>query len=122
MDHTTNCSPEVISMSQMICAMNFEQVVDDTIFPIEAEKSYLTALICLFHLIGDPRGRGNMSVACMLLVTWKLSLLSLCTENRKVHDSEFAEELFDATLVNMHNHKLNFRKNQYDKLHKVNEE
>jgi len=36
--------------------------MEDSIFPIESEKSYLTALICLFHLIGDPRGRGNYSL------------------------------------------------------------
>jgi len=113
------CSPEVLAMSQVICALSFEQVVDDTIFPIESEKNYLTALICLFHLIGDPRGRGNHSVAIMLLITWKLSILSLCTENRKVHDSEFAEELFDSALFNLHNHKALFREHQNSKLYRV---
>ena len=52
----------------------------------------------------------------MLLLTWKLSLLSLCTENRKVHDSEFAEELFDATLGNLHNHRQLFKTHQESKL------
>jgi hypothetical protein len=32
-----------------------------------------------------------------LFLSWKLSLLSLA-EDKKLHDSEFAEELFDATL------------------------
>jgi hypothetical protein len=85
-------------MSQLVCSLNFEQSNDELIFPIESEKSNLTALICMFHLVGDPRGRGNYSVPMMLLCTWKLSLLALCTENRKVHDSEFAEELFDSAL------------------------
>lgn len=116
------CSPEVLAMSQIVCALNFEQVIDDTIFPIEAEKSYLTALICLFHSIGDPRGRGNHSVAMMLLITWKLSLLSLCTENRKVHDSEFAEELFDAVLANLPNHKVCFREHMNSKLYRADQE
>jgi hypothetical protein len=45
----------------------------------------------------------------MLLITWKLALLSLCLENKKVHDAEFSEELFDATLANLLNHKASFR-------------
>jgi hypothetical protein len=55
----------------------------------------------------------------MLLITWKLSLLSLSTENRKVHDSEFSEELFDATLSNLMNHKIHFRTHQNEKLNRV---
>lgn len=106
-------------MSQIVCGLNFEQYQDDSIFPIESEKSYLTALICLFHLTGDPRGRGNLSLPCMLLVTWKLSVLSLCVENRKTHDSEFAEELFDAVLSNLNNHKQVFRVHQNDKLNNL---
>lgn len=66
-------------------------------------------MICMFHLIGDPRGRGNLSLPLMLLSTWKLGILSLCTENRKIHDSEFSEELFDAVLHNLTNHKQMFR-------------
>ena len=68
--------------------------------------------------MGDPRGRGNASLAYMLLSTWKLSLLSLCTENRKVHDSEFSEELFDATLSNLLNHKVHYRSHQNYKLNR----
>ena len=120
--YTSICSPEVLVMSQVICGLSFEHYQDDSIFPVESEKNYLTALTCLFHLIGDPRGRGNISVAVMLLITWKLSLLSLCTENRKLHDSEFAEELFDATLSNLHNHKELFRTHQNNKLYKVEKE
>lgn len=45
---TSKCSPEVLVMSQIICGLNYEHVPDDAIFPIESEKSYLTALICLF--------------------------------------------------------------------------
>lgn len=55
----------------------------------------------------------------MLLVAWKLSLMSLCIENKKVHDAEFSEELFDATLSNLSNHKTKFRKHQNDKLNRV---
>ena len=55
----------------------------------------------------------------MLLVTWKLGLLSLSIENRKVHDAEFAEELFDACLNNLTNHKAQFRRSQNHKLNRV---
>lgn len=55
----------------------------------------------------------------MLLVTWKLSLLSLSIENKKVHDAEFSEELFDATLCNLLNHKTHFRTHQNEKLNRV---
>jgi hypothetical protein len=106
-------------MSQIICALSYEQVQNSSLFPIESEKNYLTSLTCLFQLIGDPRGRGNHSVPMMLLVTWKLCLLSLSIENRKVHDAEFSEELFDATLFNLNNHKLNFRHFQNEKLNRV---
>ena len=119
---TSNCAPEVLVMSQIVCGLNFEQHKNDAIFPIESEKSYLTALICLFHMIGDPRGRGNHSHPIMLLPMWKLGLLSLCTENRKTYDSEFAEELFDATLQNLHNHKMLFRMHQNDRLKRVEAE
>lgn len=102
-----------------MCGLNFEQANDDSIFPIESEKSYLTALICIFQLIGDPRGRGNFSNPLMLLITWKLSLMSLSMENRKVHDAEFSEELFDASLCNLANHKMLFRSHQNNKLNRV---
>jgi hypothetical protein len=45
----------------------------------------------------------------MLLVTWKLGLLPISIENRKVYDAEFSEELFDSTLSNLINHKSLFR-------------
>ena len=103
----------------MICGLNFELFDDSSIFPIESEKCYLTSLICLFQLIGDPRGRGNVSLPFLLLITWKLSLLSLSIENRKVHDAEFSEELFDATLCNLLNHQMLFRSHQNEKLNRV---
>jgi hypothetical protein len=68
-------------------------------------------MICFFQLYGDPRGRGNFSVPYNLFLSWKLSLLSLA-EDKKVHDSEFAEELFDATLMCLSNHKSVFKEQQ----------
>lgn len=103
------CSPETLVMIQIITGLYFEEKRDQT--AIEAEKSYLTAMICFFQLYGDPRGRGNFSVPYNLFLSWKLSLLSL-SEDKKVHDSEFAEELFDATLRCLSNHKSVFREQQ----------
>ena len=45
--------------------------------------------------------------------------MSLSIENRKVHDAEFSEELFDATLSNLSNHQMLFRSHQNDKLNRV---
>jgi hypothetical protein len=59
-------------------------------------------------LYGDPRGRGNIGTPYILYLSWKLSLLSLA-EDKKLHDSEFAEEIFDACLKTLHNHKKSYR-------------
>ena len=75
---------------------------------IEAEKSYLNSLIVLFSLYGDPRGRGNFGIPYTLFLSWKLSLLAM-VEDKKLHDSECAEEIFDATLHTLFNHKHIYR-------------
>ena len=73
-------------------------------FPIESEKNYLASMVLAFQIYGDPRGRGNYSIPYFLFFSWKLSLLALA-ENKKLNDSELAEELFDATLSSLFNHK-----------------
>lgn len=45
---TSKCSPEVIVVSQIIRGLSYEQNPEEAFFPIDSEKSYLTALICLF--------------------------------------------------------------------------
>lgn len=55
-------------------------------------------------MYGDPRGRGNIGVPFTLYLSWKLSLLS-SAEDKKLHDSEFAEEIFDASLKTLNNHR-----------------
>ena len=71
---------------------------------MEAEKNYLMSMIYILHQYGDPRGRGNFTIPYSLYLSWKLSLISLA-EDKKLHDSEFAEELFDASLKCLFNHK-----------------
>jgi len=43
-----------------------------------------------------------------LYLSWKLSILSLI-EDKKIHDSEFSEELFDASLRCLNNHKKHYK-------------
>jgi len=62
----------------------------------------------MFQIYGDPRGRGNFTIPYSLFLSWKLSLLSLA-EDKKVHDSEFAEELFDASMRCLANHRLAYK-------------
>lgn len=101
------CAPETIIFIQMLTGMYFEEKRDQ--LPVEAEKSYLTAMICLFMTQGDPRGRGNHGMPpYALFLAWKLSLIPLA-EDKKLHDSEFAEELFDATLKSLMNHRIAYK-------------
>jgi len=55
-------------------------------------------------MYGDPRGRGNFGIPYSLFLSWKLSILALA-EDKKIHDSEFQEEIFDATLSTLFNHR-----------------
>ena len=71
----------------------------------------MSSLINIFLLYGDPRGRGNIGIPYTLLVSWKLSLLAL-TEDKKVHDSEFAEEIFDASMRGLFNHRRLYKEQQ----------
>ena len=73
----------------------------------------------MFNLYGDPRGRGNYSVPYFLFLSWKLALLGLTIDNKKVHDAEFSEEIFDSALVNLTNHQADFRKWQNLKINRV---
>jgi len=65
-------------------------------------------MICIMNMYGDPRGRGNITIPYSLYLSWKLSLISLA-EDKKLHDSEFAEELFDSSLKCLSNHKKAYR-------------
>jgi len=39
---------------------------------MEAEKCYISSMLCLFNLMGDPRGRGNNGQPLMMFIAWKL--------------------------------------------------
>lgn len=107
------CSPEIIVMCMMLTGLLYDVSDEIENFPIESEKNYLVAMVLAFQIYGDPRGRGNYSIPYCLFFSWKLSLLALA-ESRKLHDSELAEEMFDATLASLYNHKKIYRRNLID--------
>ena len=49
-----------------------------------------------------------MGIPYTLFLAWKLSLLSMA-EDKKMHDSEFVEEIFDACLKSLSNHSRIYR-------------
>ena len=64
-------------------------------------------------MYGGPRGRGNFGIPFSLLSAWKLSLLALA-DTKKLHDSEAAEEFFDATLHGLYNHRRFYKSQQME--------
>jgi len=102
------CSPELIVMCQMLTGLFTDASDEQEQFPLESEKNYCAALICLIQVYGDPRGRGNYTSPYALLFSWKLSQLALA-ESRKLADSEFAEEIFDASLSSLYNHRRKYK-------------
>jgi hypothetical protein len=42
---------------------------------IECEQNYLTALMIIHKIFGDPRGRGATGVAWELFLTFRLSII-----------------------------------------------
>ena len=109
----TTCSPELIVMCMALTGIIFDAGEELDQFPIESEKNYLAGLILAFQVLGDPRGRGNFSSPYCLFFAWKLSLLSLA-DGKKIGDSELAEEIFDATLSSLYNHKRIYRNHQIE--------
>ena len=107
------CSPEIIVMCMTLTGMLYDANEEIELFPIESEKNYLAAMVLAFQIYGDPRGRGNYSIPYLLFFSWKLSLLALA-EGKKINDSELAEELFDATLSSLFNHKRLYKGNQIE--------
>jgi len=78
----------------------------------DCEQSYTMALLTLHRLYGDPRGRGAYGTPWELFITWRLSILSRL--QGKVHDAEYAEELFDATAMTLRDNPLNsFKKTHH---------
>jgi len=71
----------------------------------ECEQSYTIALLIIHKLYGDPRGRGTLSVPWELFISWRLSILSRL--QGRIHDAEYSEELFDASLLSLAENQVN---------------
>jgi alpha-tubulin suppressor-like RCC1 family protein len=62
-----------------------------------SEQSYMTCLLLLTRLYGDPRGRLNLGTPWQLTAAWKLSKLS--REDKRIQDAQLAEEHFDSIFM-----------------------
>lgn len=95
------CEPEIVVIVHTLLGLIYE-----TKALVECEQNYMMSLLTLHKLYGDPRGRGASGVPWELFVTWRLSIITRLQS--KIHDAEYVEELYDATL-------LNLKKNQFNK-------
>lgn len=63
-----------------------------------AEQNYLTALLLMTRVYGDPRGRKNLGIPWQMTASWKLS--KIAREEKRIHDAQLAEEHFDSVYMN----------------------
>ena len=94
------CEPEIVVIVHTLFGIIYESKS-----LVECEQNYMMALLTLHKLFGDPRGRGALGVPWELFVTWRLSIITRMQS--KVHDAEYVEELFDATVINLKRNKFN---------------
>lgn len=67
----------------------------------ESEQLYITSLVAMTRLMGDPRGRGNYGVPWQLLVSLKIS--QICRESQRFTDAYVADEHFDSIFYSSSN-------------------
>jgi hypothetical protein len=108
-----SCPPEIVIMVETVSAILFENRNQQ-----ESEVNYIMAMIGLNTLYGDPRGRGNVGIPLGLLYAWKLEL-SAKAESR-MHDSEFAQEIYDSILFSLNGQtKKRLKKNILEENHRI---
>lgn len=73
-----------------------------------AEQSYLTALLLMTRVYGDPRGRNNIGIPWQMTAAWKLS--KIAREEKRIHDAQLAEEHFDSVHMNSYSFQQNSQK------------
>lgn len=61
-----------------------------------SEQLYITSLLAMTRLMGDPRGRGNKGVPWQMLVSWKIS--EICKDSQRLTDAYLADEHFDSVF------------------------
>ena len=93
LDESIFVTAESVISYYMCLGLNYDKVD-----PSLAEQSYITALLLLTRLYGDPRGRNNIGVPWQMTAAWKLSKLS--REEKRIQDAQLAEEHFDSIFVN----------------------
>lgn len=89
----------------------WEGIISESENTAESEQHFVTALLLMTHLYGDPRGRGNAGVPWQMLVASKLSLI--CRDEGRVQDAVLAEEHFDAAYLST----KQFREMSYSQSH-----
>ena len=72
-------------------------ITNESVSLMEAEQHYVTALLLMTKLYGDPRGRGTSGIPWQLLAASKLSLIA--REENRLQDAVLAEEHFDAVYM-----------------------
>lgn len=100
MNTASLCSPELTIITQTLYGILYEPK-----HFVECEQNYMVAILTLHKLYGDPRGRGGRGTPWELFITWRLSILSRL--QGKIHDAEYVEELYDATLMTLKENTLN---------------
>jgi alpha-tubulin suppressor-like RCC1 family protein len=63
----------------------------------QSEQNYISALILMTKLQGDPRGRKNRGIPWQMLAAWKIS--QIAREYHRLPDAMAAEEHFDSVFM-----------------------
>ena len=104
-EKTFNFATPLSSPEMVIVIHTWAGILSETKSLPESEQHYMMALLALHKLYGDPRGRGGVAVPWELFLTWRLSIIARLQQ--KSHDSEYVEELFDATVLSLKSHEWN---------------
>lgn len=71
----TNATP-VCSSELIVVIHTLMGLMKESTSLLECEQYYITALLVMHKLYGDPRGRGAQAVPWELFLTWRLSIVS----------------------------------------------
>ena len=63
-----------------------------------SEQHYITSLLLMTRLVGDPRGRKNRGIPWQMLAAWKIS--QIARDSHRLPDALAAEEHFDSVFMN----------------------
>lgn len=63
----------------------------------QSEQNYISSLVLMTKLVGDPRGRKNRGIPWQMLAAWKIS--QIARESHRLPDAMAAEEHFDSVFM-----------------------